>query len=78
MTVNRSLWKRQNLANSIHLLLDGKSYELGLAKHPEYWEVGVEGERFLLNVVDPRKKSLRIASGEGEGLAGHQDAWSHR
>ena len=60
--------EKTDLANSIHLLLDGKSYELGLAKHPEYWEIGVEGERFLLNVVDPRKKSLRIASGEGEGL----------
>ena len=60
--------EKTELANSIHLLLDGKSYEIGLAKHPDYWEVGVEGERFLLNVVDPRKKSLRIASGEGEGL----------
>ena len=60
--------EKTELANSIHLLLNGKSYELGLAKHPDYWEVGVEGERFLLNVVDPRKKSLRIASGEGEGL----------
>ena len=37
-----------------------------LAKHPDYWEIGVEGERFQLNVVDPRKKSLRIASGEGK------------
>jgi biotin carboxyl carrier protein len=60
--------EKTDLSNSIHMILDGKSYELGVAKHSDHWEIGVEGERFLLNVVDPRKKSLRIASGEGEGL----------
>lgn len=60
--------EKKDLSNSVHLLVEGKSHEVGLAKHSEYWEVGVEGERFLLNVVDPRKKSLRMVSSEGEGL----------
>ena len=60
--------EKKELANSMHLLLEGKSFEVGLAKHTDYWEVGVEGERFLLNVLDPRKKALRMVSAEGEGL----------
>ena len=59
---------KKELSNSIHMLLDEKSYEVGVAKLGETWEIGIEGERFVLPVIDPRKKSLRLASGEGEGL----------
>ena len=57
-----------DLGMSIHLLLNNHSFDIGLVDHKDHWEVGVNGERHLVNVIDPRKKSLRMASGEGDGL----------
>ena len=57
-----------DLGLSMHLLIDNHSYDIGVVDHKEHWEIGVNGERHLVNVIDPRKKSLRLASGEGEGL----------
>ena len=57
-----------DVGNALHLLIDGKSFEVGTVDHKEHWEVGIKGERHLINVVDPRKKSLRMASGDGDGL----------
>ncbi len=57
-----------DVGNAIHLLIDGKSFDVGAVDHKDHWEVGINGERHLINVIDPRKKSLRMASGEGDGL----------
>ncbi len=60
--------EKTELANSMHLLFEGKSFEVGVAKHSDYIEVGVQGERHMMTVMDPRKKSLQLTSSEGEGL----------
>ena len=66
-----------DLGMSIHLLLNNYSFDIGLVDHKDHWEVGVNGERHLVNVIDPRKKSLRMASGEGDGcwLVRCPDVW---
>lgn len=58
----------QNLGKIMNLLVEGKSFDAGVIDHKEYLEVEVVGERHLINVFDPRKKSLILAGSEGAGL----------
>lgn len=50
----------------LSLVHQGKSWEAGLVETDEGFEVEVIGIRHDLQVMDPRKKALRMADGAGE------------
>lgn len=52
----------------LNILMDGKSFDVGMVDHKDYVEVEVVGERHLINVYDPRKKSLTMMDADGGGL----------
>ena len=58
----------KQLGKVLNILIEGKSFDVGLVDHKDYVEVEVVGERHLINVYDPRKKSLTLMDGEGAGL----------
>ena len=56
------------LEKVLNILLDGKSFDVGMVDHKDYVEVEVVGERHLINVYDPRKRSLKLLDADGGGL----------
>lgn len=58
----------KQLDKVLNILIEGKSFDVGLIDHKDYVEVEVVGERHLINVYDPRKKSLKLMDGDGAGL----------
>ena len=50
----------------ISLVHQGKSWEAGLVETDDGFEVEVVGIRHELDVMDPRKKALRMADGAGQ------------
>ena len=58
----------KKLSSALHLLVAGKSYDAGLVKTETGWEVDLVGTAHAVDVVDPRRKALRMASGAGDGL----------
>lgn len=62
------LIETKQLEKVLNLLMEGKSFDVGLVDHNDCVEVEVVGERHLINVYDPRKKSLKLIDGAGAGL----------
>ena len=58
----------KKLGSALHLLVAGKSYDAGLVRTETGWEVDLVGTAHAVDVVDPRRKALRMASGTGDGL----------
>lgn len=58
----------RQLEKVLNILLDGKSFDVGMVDHKDYLEVEVGGERHLINVYDPRKESLKSIEADGGGL----------
>ena len=56
------------LGAALHLLVQGRSFDAGLARREDAWIVDILGTAHTVNVVDPRRKALRMASGAGAGL----------
>lgn len=52
----------------ISLVHQGKSWEAGLVETEEGFEIEVVGIRHELDVIDPRKKALRMADGAGQNV----------
>ena len=59
--------ERRSLSGGMSLFIDGKSYDAGLVKREAGWDVSVLGVQHAVEVLDPRKKALRLAGGAGEG-----------
>ncbi len=59
--------ERRALPGGMSLVMDGKSYDAGLVKREEGWDVSVLGVLHPAEVVDPRRKALRLAGGAGQG-----------
>ena len=51
----------------LSLLIDGRSWEAGLVQTTEGFDVELIGVRHVAEVVDPRRKALRMAAGGGGG-----------
>jgi biotin carboxyl carrier protein len=49
------------------LILDGMSYSIGLARQENGWDVDLNGTHHACQVVDPRRKALRLSGGEVQG-----------
>ena len=58
----------ERLGASLHMLVEGRSYEAVLVRRDAGWEVDLVGATHVVQVVDPRRKALRMARGSGEGL----------
>ena len=56
------------VADVISLVHQGKSWEAGLVETEHGFEVEVVGIRHELDVMDPRKKALRMADGAGQNV----------
>lgn len=54
------------VADVISLVHQGKSWEAGLVETEDGFEVEVVGIRHELDVIDPRKKALRMADSAGQ------------
>ena len=55
-------------SNVWSLLVSGHSYEVGLQRESENWNVDIYGAAHVVNAVDPRRKALRLAGGSDQGL----------
>ena len=53
---------------TMHMLVAERSYDAGLLLRDGSWEVDLLGTAHTVQVVDPRRKALRMTSAEGEGL----------
>ncbi|MED5369922.1 MAG: biotin/lipoyl-containing protein [Myxococcota bacterium] len=53
--------------DGLHMLLDGQSFDAGLVKRDDGWDVNLLGGLYSTQVIDPRRKALRLAGGAGEG-----------
>lgn len=51
----------------LSLLIDGRSWEAGLVHTPEGVDIELIGVRHVVEVVDPRRKALRMAAVSGGG-----------
>ena len=54
------------VSDVLSLVYQGRSFEAGLVETEEGFEVEVVGIRHDLQVMDPRKKALRMAEGAGQ------------
>ena len=59
--------ERRALGGGMSLVVDGKSYDAGVVRREAGWDVHLLGVQHSVEVVDPRKKALRLAGGSGEG-----------
>lgn len=59
--------ERRALSSGMSLVIDGKSFDAGLVKREAGWDVSILGVQHPVEVLDPRKKALRLAGGAGEG-----------
>ena len=59
--------ERRALSSGMSLVIDSKSYDAGLVQREAGWDVSVLGVLHPVEVVDPRKKALRLAGGAGQG-----------
>ncbi|MCB9791903.1 MAG: biotin attachment protein [Alphaproteobacteria bacterium] len=57
----------RNLPDAMALLVDGRSFDARLVRRSEGWDVDLRGTMHSVEVVDPRRKALRLASGAKEG-----------
>jgi len=55
-------------SNVLSVLCDGLSYEVGLKRNEKSWDVDIYGTTHEVQVVDPRRKALRLAAGSDQGL----------
>ena len=46
------------------------SYEAGLVEQPKGWDVDIYGVRHACEVVDPKRRALRLGGGANEGVVG--------
>ena len=51
--------------DSFSMLVDGRSFDVGYGQVTDGFEVEIFGERHIAEVIDPRKKSLKMAQGAG-------------
>ena len=56
------------LGAALHLLVGGRSFDAGLARREDAWVVDILGTAHSVDVVDPRRKALRMTSGVAAGL----------
>lgn len=54
------------MPDTLSLLMNGRSWEVGLVDDDDGFEVDIFGVRHQAAVVDPRRKALRMADGVGE------------
>ncbi|MFT5586803.1 MAG: acetyl/propionyl-CoA carboxylase alpha subunit [Cognaticolwellia sp.] len=59
--------ERRSLSGGMSLVIDGRSYDAGLVQRDAGWDVSLLGVQHPVEVLDPRKKALRLAGGPGEG-----------
>lgn len=58
--------------DAFHMLVDGESWEAGAVKQPDGWLVDVIGVTHEVDVVDPRRKALRMSAGAAGGMLSTQ------
>ena len=56
------------VSDVLSLLMVGRSWEAGLVATHDGFEVDLMGIRHTAQVMDPRRKALRMAGGAGEGV----------
>ena len=52
------------------LIVGGRSYSAGLASREDGWDVDLLGTHHSCQVVDPRRKALRLSGGSDQGTLG--------
>ncbi len=57
-------------AQLMSLILAGRSYSAGLAVRDDGWDVDLLGTHHACQVVDPRRKALRLSGGTDQGTLG--------
>ena len=57
----------RRLGNVLHLLIGDASYDAGLVRTEEGWDVDLRGTHHPCEVVDPRRKALRLSGGSATG-----------
>ena len=50
------------------LLMEGRSYEVGIQQDGDEWGIDIYGVPHQVSAVDPRRKALRLAGGSDQGL----------
>ena len=58
----------ERIGPALHLVFEGRSFDAGLVRRDEGWDVDLRGNPHSVTVVDPRRKALRMATGTGAGL----------
>ncbi len=58
--------------DAFQMLIDGESWEAGAVPHEGGWLVDVMGLTTAVEVVDPKRKALKLASGHAGGLLSTQ------
>jgi biotin carboxyl carrier protein len=59
---------RKPTPHVLSVLCGGLSYEVGLKRNKEAWDVDIYGTTHEVHAVDPRRKALRLAGGSEQGL----------
>lgn len=58
----------RRLQEVLHLLVGDRSLDCGVVRSDQGWDVTLLGTLHEAQVVDPRRKALRMAAGAGQGL----------
>jgi biotin carboxyl carrier protein len=58
----------RRLQEVLHLLVGDRSLDCGVVRSEQGWDVTLLGTLHEAQVVDPRRKALRMAAGAGQGL----------
>ena len=61
------LVEAMKLGQVLSMLVDGRSVEAGLSQREDGWDISILGTTHGCEVVDPRRKALRLAGGAGSG-----------
>jgi len=57
----------RRLGNMLHMLIEDRSHDAGLVRTDEGWDVDLGGTHHACQVVDPRRKALRLSGGAASG-----------